>query len=54
MTESVPVGFEHRMQHRLGGPGKNEHHLAKALHPSPRRLDQIDPAALRAERAKAR
>ena len=35
MTDSVPAGFEHRMQHRLDGPVKNGHHLAKALHPSP-------------------
>ncbi len=40
MTDSVPVGFEHRMAHRVGGPVKNGHHLAKALHPSPRVLKE--------------
>jgi hypothetical protein len=40
MTESGPVGLEHRMAHRLGGPVKNGHHLGKALHPSPRVLKE--------------
>jgi hypothetical protein len=40
MTESGPIGFEHRMEHRLGGPVRNGHHLGKALHPSPRVLKE--------------
>jgi hypothetical protein len=35
MTETGPIGFEHRVEHRLHGPVKNGHHLAKALHPTP-------------------
>jgi hypothetical protein len=35
MTETGPIGFEHRMENRLHGPVKNGHHLAKALHPTP-------------------
>jgi hypothetical protein len=35
MTDSSPIGFEHRMEHRLHGPVRNGHHLAKALHPTP-------------------
>ncbi len=34
MTETVPVS----VQHQLAGPVKSGHHLAKALHPSPRVL----------------
>jgi hypothetical protein len=40
MTEDGPIGFEHRMEHRLNGPVKNVHHLGKALHPSPRVLKE--------------
>jgi hypothetical protein len=40
MTETGPIGFEHRMEHRLNGPVRNGHHLARALHPSPRVLKE--------------
>jgi hypothetical protein len=40
MTDSGPIGFEHRMEHRLSGPVKDGHQLAKALHPSPRVLKE--------------
>jgi hypothetical protein len=35
MTESGPIGFEHRVEHRLNGPVRNGRHLGRALHPSP-------------------
>ncbi len=35
MTEGGAIGFEHRVEHRLHGPVKNGHHLARALHPTP-------------------
>jgi len=40
MTESDSIGLEHRLEHRLHGPVKNGHHLAKALHPTPRVLKE--------------
>jgi hypothetical protein len=36
MTDSGPVALEHRRR----GPVKTEHHLARALHPSPRVLKE--------------
>ena len=36
MTDSRPV----KIEHHLDGPVKNIHHLAKALHPTPRAIKQ--------------